>query len=160
MKRILFGVLFAIMGGAILWWCLSTTARIRASSSWPAADGEVIQSSIARDSSRIRGGGYNHFFQANVRYRYSVNGKQYESDTFTFGVPHTFSTQAEAEAETTKYSVGRHVEVRYDPSNPATASVLPGTVPEGFALLQWMSAAFLAVGLISIGSGIFSKRRS
>ena len=162
LRRVLFGLIAAAMGVWMLWWSLSTTARIRASASWPAADGEIIRSVVARDSSRIRGGGYNHYFRAEITYRYQVAGKPYESDTFTFGTSHTFHTQAEAEAEVAFYAVGRHVEVRYDPSDPATSSVRPGTVPDTFKLITWMAAAFALAGMISLLSGIFSfrKRRS
>jgi len=161
MRRILFGLIAAGMGTWVLWWSLSTTARIRASASWPMTDGEIIRSVVARDSTRIRGGGYNHFFRTDITYRYQVAGKPYESDTFTFGTSHTFRTQAEAEAEVAFYAVGRHVEVRYDPSSAARSTVRPGTVPETFRLLIWMAAGFALAGIVSLLWGIIaiSKRR-
>lgn len=159
MKRILLGLVAAAMGGAILVWCWNTTSRIKASASWPAADGEVVRSAVVLDSSRIRGGGYNVTYRADIHYRYVVNSKAYESNVFTFGVPHSFANRAEADAEVARLAVGRHVEVRYDPDDPATSCLQPGVVPESMRLLAWMAGAFTLAGVVSILSGILSRRR-
>ena len=147
------------MGGAILVWCWNTTSRIKASAGWPAVDGEVVRSAVVLDSSRIRGGGYNVTYQADIHYRYVVNSKAYESNVFTFGVPHSFANRAEADAEVARLAVGRHVEVRYDPDDPATSCLEPGVVPETMRLLAWMAGAFTLAGVVSILSGILSRRR-
>ena len=148
------------MGGAILVWCWNTTLRIKASASWPAADGEVVKSAVVLDSSRIRGGGYNVTYRADINYRYVVNSKAYESNVFTFGVPHSFANRAEADAEVARLAVGRHVEVRYDPDDPARSCLQPGVVPETLRLLAWMAGAFTLAGVVSILSGILSRRRA
>jgi hypothetical protein len=159
MKRILLGLVATMVFGATLWWAMNTTSKIRASASWPATDGEVISAAVARDSTRIRGGGYNHFFRADITYRYRVNGKAYESDTFMFGVPHSFSNQAEAESEVSTYAVGRHVEVHYDPANPASATIHTGTVPEQFRIVLWMAGAGTLAGVLAVLSGFLSRRK-
>lgn len=159
MRRILFGLIATVMGGAILVWCWNTTSRIKASAAWPAVDGEVVSSAVALDSSRIRGGGYNVTYRADIHYRYVVSSKSYESSTFTFGVPHSFASRAEADAEVARLAVGRHVEVRYDPSDPATSCLEPGVVPDTIKLLGWMTGAFTLAGSISILSGISSRGR-
>lgn len=148
------------MGAAVLMWWWNTTNRIRASAEWPAVDGEIIHSEIVRDSTRNRGGNYNILHRADVRYRYEVSGRQYESDVFTFGIPHSFDKRADAETEIATYAVGRHVSVRYDPSSPETSCINPGTVPEQFAVLAWMSGAFLVAGLVSIISGSLTLKRA
>ena len=159
MKRIFLGLVAAMVFGATLWWALNTTSRIRASASWPTTDGEVVSAAIARDSTRIRGGGYNHFYRADVRYRYHVNGKPYESDTFTFGVPHSYSSQTEAESEVATYAVGRHVEVHYDPDNPSSATINSGTVPKQFQVVLGMAGAGTLAGILAVLSGILSRRK-
>ena len=158
MKRILLGSIAAIMGGAMLWWAFATTSRIRASATWPATDGEIVKSVIARDSSRIRGASYNHFYRADITYRFTVNGKAYESDVFTFGVPHTFSDSAGAATETGTYAVGRHVYVHYDPANPKVATINTGTVPEEFKFVVWPAWAFAIAGIVAVASGVISRR--
>jgi hypothetical protein len=158
-KRIMLGLIAALMGGAILVWCWNTSSRIKASATWPATDGEVVRSAVALDSSRIRGGGYNVTYRADIHYRYVVNGKSYESSTFTFGVPHSFANRAEADAEVARLAVGRHVEVHYDPEDPATSCLETGVVPDTIRLLAWMAGAFTLAGIISILSGVLSRRR-
>ena len=159
MKRIFLGLVAVMVGGATLWWALATTSKIRASASWPTADGEVVKAAIALDSTRIRGGGYNRLYRADITYRYQANGKSYESDTFTFGVPHSYANRAEAESEVTTYAVGRHVEVHYDPSNPSTSTIHSGTVPEQFQIVTGMAGAFTLAGVLAVLSGIFSRRK-
>lgn len=146
------------MGCAMLWWAFTTTSRIRASAKWPATDGEIVKSVIARDSSRIRGASYNHFYRADITYRFMVNGKPYESDVFTFGVPHAFSDSVEAAAETGTYAVGRHVYVHYDPANPKVATINAGTVPDEFKLVFWTAWPFAIVGILAVASGVISRR--
>src|SRR5215207_4180911 len=158
MRRILMGLIAAGMGAAILYWMYDTTMKIRASSSWPTADGVVVHSGVAVDSSRIRGGGYTLTYRVDVRYRYQVGSAQYESSTFVFGVPRAYANRATTEAEVATYPIGRHVAVRYDPEEPKTSCLIPGESPEAFPMIGWMSGAFLLAGLISIISGVLSMR--
>jgi len=90
--------------------------------------------------------------------QYEVDAKRFESNTFTFGVPHSFADRAQADAEIALYPVGRNVQVYFDRSNPATSCLLPGKVPQEFKLLMWVSVGFLVVGVASVVSGIFSRR--
>jgi hypothetical protein len=147
------------MGAAILSWTWKTSNRIKAAVHWPVAQGQVISSSVGRDSTRIRGGGYNHYLVPNIRYQYAVDGKSYTSATVVFGVRKRFKTQAEAEEEIAVFPVGRGVPVHYDPADPSVASLEAGAVPSVMPMLQWMSALFLLIGLIAIVSGILSIRR-
>ncbi len=158
MKRILMGFIAAGMGGALVLWTWNTTSRIRASESWPTTIGEVVQSRVVVDSSRIRGGGYNLSYRADVRYRYEVAAKIFESSTFTFGVQRSFVERAQAESEVALYPVGRNVQVYFDRSEPATSCLLPGTVPRNFDILLRMSLGFLVAGVASVSSGIYSRR--
>jgi hypothetical protein len=133
--------------------------KIKASAHWPTTPGQVISSSVARDSTRIRGGGYNHFYDAQFRYQYTVNGKQYTSNVLTFGMRNTFSDSVSAAQKTGMLLVGSSVHVYFDSRDPATACLEPGVVPQEFNLIAWMAAAFLFAGLVAIISGIFHLRR-
>ena len=152
------GLIAAGMGGALVLWTWNTTSRIRASASWPTTMGEVVQSRVVVDSSRIRGGGYNLSYRADVRYRYEVTAKRFESGTFTFGTPRSFADRTGAESEVALYPVGRNVQVYFDRSEPATSCLLPGTVPPDFNILMWMSLGFLVAGVASVSSGVYSRR--
>jgi hypothetical protein len=133
--------------------------KIKASAHWPTTPGQVISSSVARDSTRIRGGGYNHFYDAQFRYQYTVNGRQYTSNVLTFGTRNNFSDSISAAQKTATLPVGSSVPVHFDPRDPATACLEAGVVPKQFNLIGWMAAVFLFAGLVSIISGIIYLRR-
>lgn len=159
MRRVLFGLVAAIMGAAILSWTSKTSNRIKAAVNWPTAEGRIITSSVGRDSTRIRGGGYNHYLVPVIQYHYAVNGREYTSSTVIFGTRKRFKTQAEVEQDIAGYPVGKTVPVHYDPTDPGIAALEAGNVPPVFPLMQRMSALFLLIGIVAIVSGILGIRR-
>lgn len=152
MKRILFGLLLALMGGPILLWAMKAKGRNEACDSWPVTRGEVLKSAAVRDSSRIRGGGYNKFVRQDILYRYTVNSKSYESSTITFGTPTIVG-----EGETVP-PVGSIVTVHYDPDEPATSCLTGGVSPQDMNIVTYSAGAFLLAGIISIISGVMGRR--
>ena len=159
MGRVLLGALALLIGGASLYWGLDTSAAIRASAGWPTAHGVVVSSRLKRDSTRMRGGGYDIYYVADVRYGYDVAGRRHESDTFVFGVPHAFPDSAAALAEVSAYPPGRQVRVFHDPRDPAKSCLAPGVVPAGFGVLLGTSGAFALGGLVLLAFGVRSVRR-
>lgn len=159
MGRILLGALALLIGGACLYWALDTRATIRASAGWPTASGVVVSSRVKPDSTRIRGGGYNRRYDADVRYAYEVAGRRYESSTFVFGTPRSFPDSGAALAEVGAYPPGRTVRVYHDPRDPARSCLAPGVVPAGFGLLLGTSGAFALGGLALLVVGIRGARR-
>ena len=159
MRRIALGLVAAIMGAALLSWTWKTTSKIKSSAHWPTTPGQVISSTVARDSSRIRGGGYNHYYDAQIRYQYTLNGRQYTSNVLTFGMRNNFSDSISAAQKTGTLPVGSSVPVYFDPRDPASACLEAGVVPKQFSVIGWSAAAFLFAGLVSIISGIIYLRR-
>jgi len=157
--RVLLGVLALAISGAALFWVVDTRATIRASTGWPTANGVVVSSRVKRDSTRIRGGGYNIHYVADVRYAYEVGGRRYESDTFAFGTSHAFPDSAAALAEVSAYPPGRTVRVYHDPADPATSCLSPGVEPEGFDMLLGMSGVFALGGAFMLALGVRAMRR-
>jgi hypothetical protein len=159
MGRALLGALALLVGGACLLWGLRTAATIRASAGWPTTPGVVLASRVKPDSTRIRGGGYNRHYVADIRYAYDVAGRRHESDTFVFGEPRAFPDPAAAEREVAAYPAGRSITVFYDPSDPATSCLAPGVVPAGFGLLLGTSGVFALGGLALLAGGVCGVRR-
>jgi len=153
------GVLALIIAVGSLYWTLDTRATVRASATWPAANGVVVSSGVKRDSTRIRGGGYNIHHVADVRYAYEVGGRRYESNTFAFGTAHAFPDSAAALAEVSAYPPGHAVRVYHDPDDPATSCLAPGVEPEGLDMMLGMSGAFALGGLFMLALGARSLRR-
>lgn len=152
--------MITVMCGILMGWSMRTARRISDSKNWPTVQGTVISSQSLRDSSRIKGGGYNHYYTVNVTYRYSVNGGTYQSNVFVFGVAKSFPDSAQAQSVVTAHPVNGPVTVYYDPSDPSSACLEPGKVPEQFGLLTLMSGGLLLVGLLLLISGGVSVARS
>jgi hypothetical protein len=148
------------MCGIMLQWSTRTAASIKDSKAWPTAQGTVISSQALSDSSRIKGGGYNHYYTVDVTYKYLVNGNSYQSNVFVFGIPKSFADSAEAQSVVAAHPVNGNVTVYYDPADPGRSCLEPGTVPPQFGLITLMSGGFLLVGLLLLISGGFSVARS
>jgi len=136
-----------IIAGALiscgLWLLYSTRKLIGlgwSSSSWPKAEGKIIDSesrsfSIPGASTRSSGlfGGM-EYRETDLIYEYVVNGREYRSSTYCFG--------AWMERAGKAHRVGRRVSVYYDPEHPEVSVLKPG--------LQF-GALF---GLVPISAGI------
>ena len=159
MRLLILRLVAILTGGAPLVWGLSMTSRIRESATWPTVDGKVVSSRVVADSSRIRGGGYTRYHRVDVRYEFTVAGQRYESNTFVFGVPRSYPDLPSAQTEVSLYPVGGTVTVRYDPDDPATATLAPGEVPSVYSLLLGTAGLIAFIGLVMLTLGIRSLRK-
>jgi hypothetical protein len=121
--------------------------RARASSGWPQADGRVVSShvddiQIARAGARV----------PDVRYEYQVNGVQYRGWTVQFNY-----SSPEPNAVVSKYPVGRHVRVSYDPSKPSRSVLEPG-LDTGDVRRALMLPAYAAAVIVATGIFFFVSR--
>lgn len=102
---------------------------------WPATQGEVLESRFMRDDT----------FSIDFRYAYTVDDVYYESSRITFFEYAVFANQYQNQRFIENHPVGTTVEVRYDPVEPSR-SVLMRTIP----LSQLWSPVLLALCLVSI----------
>lgn len=158
MSRVLLGVLAMLIGGACLVWSFATISTVKASADWPSTEGVVSHSQVERRTSRIRGGGYNVYYDADIRYRYRVDAGAYESGTFVFGVPHSFADSSAAQAEVEAYPVDGSVTVYYNPADPEQSALVPEVAPPGLDLLIALSGLFVIGGAILFASGLRAAR--
>lgn len=99
-----------------------TLLRSMAGMAWGRAPGTITgaELEVSEDSE-----GDNLYYRPVLTYQYTVDGKQYTSDLLAFGAhKHTYQDnrgKKKAEAKLAEYPVGKQVEVRYNPSNPASA---------------------------------------
>jgi hypothetical protein len=104
-------------------WLLVVVGReglaYRAAAGWPAVAGEVISATVEALPGAADGAdGYGVV----VRYRYTVDGRTYESDRLRRAGAERLTTRAAADEVLASYLAGgRAVTVRYDPADPATA---------------------------------------
>ena len=118
------------------------------SSGWPSVEGEIVRSDVVeeRTQSQSRAGDDRRVYRGAVRYRYRVDGTDYEGDRVSLG-EYATENRADAEAVTRRYPLGRRVPVHYRPGAPDASLLEPGS-----GGLPWFYAAvgsmFLVAGLL------------
>jgi len=114
----------AIVAGGVVLVVFGVYTRVQSlrSRSWPTVTGAVTESYVSRSR---RSGSSQWSETLHFRYRYQVNGKTYDGDTISYakGLFDGASTQV------SRYPQGSPVSVYYDPKDPASAVLDPGTGP-------------------------------
>ena len=164
MKHFLPAIVLSAVGIVVLNWTLSTISTIKDSAGWSPVDGAVYYSQVRkRMSSRPHtstGDRYEVSYDAEIRYRYRVGRRQYESNDFVYNTMHSFTREDEARMEVAAYPVGRTVRVFYNPDNPQQACLRPGKVPFGLYLAALLGSIFIIGGAVLFIAGVRSVSRA
>ncbi|HHY89643.1 MAG TPA: DUF3592 domain-containing protein [Chloroflexi bacterium] len=135
------------------------------SQQWPSTGGVIEESTVRAYTTRDAAGVESTLHLPYVRYRYTVMGQTYTSDTISIGVKATQTPEA-ARRAADRYPVGSSVVVYYDPKNPSD-SVLervsgtdsPGLiigitllVLGGFSLLALTAFSLLGFAVLAAAS--------
>jgi Protein of unknown function (DUF3592) len=143
---VLFPLLFFIFGAVLILIGVTSYHKTRDTETWPTTAGTVNATRIRRynDEGTIR-------FAPEIEYQYIVDGQSYNSSVIQAGIFVHFAYEDEAKRFLDKYTVGRNIQVFYDPTNPKDAVLeakaapvlhfvtLLGAVSCGFALLCYYS---------------------
>ena len=149
--RIVAGFCVFIVGGLLktVW---QRRNELASGKSWPTVEGQIVSSRIEIPATRISDDEPD--CRVNVRYRYQVNGVDYECDRIGFGGPEDM-TEIAAEAVVAKYAAGARVRVHYDPKHPGRA-VLDGEKAYGLGI--WVALAlFTSIGAVLVAHSIAGK---
>jgi len=114
--------------------------QAKASEEWPQTQGEILESELVEshdDDSTTYG--------AQVIYRYSLDGGEFESDRIWFGGDYSTSNRSEMFEVVKKYPVGQAVTVYYSPDDPTEAVLMPGAYTSSYVLF--------AIGMVFLGIG-------
>ena len=161
MKRLIIGLMFIVIGGGLISWSSRSTSKMSATSVWPTAQGTVLSSEVAVDTTILTGGRLSEQYRADVRYRFLVDGETYESNVFVLGLPKSFADRTEAEKVVEAHPAGDTVTVHFEPGNPARSALEHGgTIPEAFGLMTLTAGIFLLIGLLLAISGALGWARS
>ncbi len=149
------GVFGLFQGLRMLWGlpaALSQTIGVRlAAHRWPAAPGTIIGAEV-----RVAPGSDEEpFYDAVVRYAYTVQGQKYEGaqNDLTF----VSNNQKAAQAIVAHYKVGSSVPVYYDPQAPQRALIDRSIRPHhlvGLLLASLLFPLLVAGGLLAILTGL------
>ena len=111
---------FVLVIGLVGFFVVRQWRTARASRSWPVAAGTVLSGEIKAVTERSSDG-ETTISVPHLRYAYEVDGRRFEGERIRFGRIRESERGARKILE--RYPVGAGVEVRYDPANPAEATL-------------------------------------
>ncbi len=144
---ICFGVVFGVIGAAILAFAISQQRKARRTEQWLTAPGSVTAARIDQERrvQHTQGGTTTRTTYAPVvEYTYTVNGTALQGKRLSPGGNMSYD-YATAERILSRYQPGQPVSVHYDPADP-TQAVLE-TKAAGGLLLFIVGGVFLVIGL-------------
>jgi hypothetical protein len=141
-----------LLGASLLYYSLNRVMLISQSQNWAETSGSVISSKVCR-SEGIKSTSYS----PNIVYRYTVNGKDYESKEITFGFVR--GDESEAMEKVSLYSAGSQVKVFYNTSSPEQSCLEPGGSKVGFAIPISVSIVLMVAGIWGANRARKEKRR-
>lgn len=148
-RRILlfWGLLFIVIAGLLAALALRQMEMARASSSWPLAEGVIIESKRVRLESGYPGDTYMRWV-ASITYRYSVQGREYTDSRVTFAqeTPSVHATKRLL----AKYPLGKEVKVAYHPDQYYTSVLEPGMSLRG-ALMTIAGSGLIILFPLALG---------
>lgn len=124
-----FLALFLAIGVGITGYGLYAIQASRAAADWPSADGKLLESRFLTDSDSD-----GETYRVKVRYTYSVNGVSFEGDRIVFGYTGS-SARKFHEQLRDALPQGAALAVRYDPHDPARATLSYGVSRTAIAVL-------------------------
>ncbi len=144
---IICGSLFSIIGLGILTLLLSRQSFIIRSKKWSTVSGTIQSSRIVEETVKDDNGNPTIYYQPLIVYRYEINGKEYVVRDPVYDVIHYNNSQENAEQLMTEYSIGKTVNVFYNPKSPEE-STLKTRYNNWHLLFYLIPIILLAIGAI------------
>lgn len=128
-------LLFLLVASILFESAASRFVSARASRSWPAAEGLIIESRLPTPCTHCR---------PILNYRYVVNGQSLVGDHIVAG-PQDYYNPEDAAAKLRENVVGRKITVYYDPANASKSCLEPG-------VFRWPVYLFSSIGVCCLGA--------
>ena len=141
-QTLAFSVIFLLVGAGLSWWGWTILQNARASTNWPAIDGQITSSLVEHSTDADGADSYS----PKVTYSYFLDNQPYEGHSIKFG-ENSYSNQRKAREILNRYPVGRAVIVFYDPANPENSVLEPG-VSVGSYVVLGIGVLFVLLALI------------
>lgn len=152
----IFPFIFVIIGASVTYFGVRNLCRASESAEWPTAPGQIIKSSVESHRSTSGSGSNSRSsttYHAEILYKYSVDGTQYNGTTVAFG-DYGSSDPSHANQIVRKYPEGKSVTIYYMPDDNSQCVLEPGM--QGQA---WFLPVFGAIFLIAgVGLAVFLPR--
>jgi hypothetical protein len=141
MKHVIIGVVMLGLGIVTGVHGKGILDEARASTKWPAVPGRVTESHLTTSHDR-----HGTTYGAHVEYTYTVEGREHRGSTVWFGEDRT-SDRSAAQKTLALFPTGKEVRVFYQPDEPDTSVLEPGTYPSSYVVL----AGGLIFALVGVG---------
>jgi hypothetical protein len=154
------GGVFLLLGPVIFAATSSSLLEGCSSHGWPTVEGQVVSSSVNCRCKPAEPGtivSYQYSDVAIVRYEYAVDGHRYSGDRVQIGAT-IRRLHTDAQADASRYPVGKLTTVYYDPTAPARSVLEPGATDEQGVLAVVFSAVISMLGAAILV--VFGRRRS
>ncbi|MFA5261340.1 MAG: DUF3592 domain-containing protein [Candidatus Omnitrophota bacterium] len=148
----LFFLLFAALGGGMVYLGYTLYRKSQASKSWPTTQGSVVSPEVTAHHSRSKKGHHRTTYGADVQYEYTVDGVKYSSHKISFGEYRT-NNSGQAQATVDHYPPQAQVVVYYNPDKPEEAVLEPGKTG-GIVILFVVGGMFGLMGILGL-MGVF-----
>ena len=155
---VIFGVIFLVVGYFVAFtFGAPILENAKASEKWPTTEATIIRSDVERSRSDGK-----TMYSANVEYKYVVEGEEFINDTIWFGGDYSSSSRSPHQKTIRKYPVKKTVDVHYNPKEPATSVLEPGTSYSSYLVygVGWLfmiiGGGALLTGLGTIAFGMFA----
>jgi hypothetical protein len=149
------GDLYAYLVGAIALGFVASAAfagralrRALASRKWPATTGTVVSIDMLVEQT-VR----EPLYVPKIRYRYCVNGVQYEGDALKDAPQRKFYSESAANALLHDYPVDSSITVFYDPQRPGDSLLVPGVRPTAWAIATLVVVLLAALAWLTFAAG-------
>ena len=152
----LFGLLFFAAGLTILLTqTLPPLLRYAGATAWPTVPATVVESRVENEyRSHAAAGGGSIVYETKLRYRYAVDGGEYEGDVFR-PMDIVYHHDDYARNSAAKYAKGTTFDLHVKPGDPATSIVDPNLGPFKFLYVCFPTA----VGLLGLFFVLLGVRR-
>lgn len=130
--------------------------------SWPSANGTIIGPVIEKEMRHVRRFTTEMRYFGRLRYKYKVNGKEYQSKITDYGGGKPRETREQSLNDVYDYKPGAKVTVYYDPKDPWTAVLTPGFATHrilAFSIAAFMTIVGLTTCAINIGDWLLNRGR-
>lgn len=119
---VLLGCIFALLGLGLLAFAVINRRKATASQNWPSVPGQVVSSSVQRNTHRDTDGDTSYTYQPQIEYTYAVGEQTFTGKRISFG-SESSSNPRKAEQVADQYKMGTPVTVYYDPAKPQDATL-------------------------------------
>lgn len=149
----LVGLLITVIGIGFAIWGAIVVMEARSAANWPTVEGTIISSTLEHRVNTTSSGKGKWYYEARVKYGYSVDGVGYESKRVSFkSASYQYKSEVIPSTQVRRYPANKTVEVYYNPEDPEKA-VLETEI-------TFMTYIGLLIGAFLTGLGVLLFMRS